>query len=143
MGQLTAKAHSLFDVYLILLLWLAPILFGIEGPARWILWTVCAVHLLVTAVSDTPLGLIKLIPFPVHGAIELLVGAAFPFVPLIFGFSHMPDERHLFYGLGFGLLVLWFLTDYRFRSTAWTKEAHVDTGVDVIGQRLGDHRHSH
>jgi len=140
MGQLTPKAHSLFDVYLIFFLALAPIMFGIEGPARWILWTVCVVHLLVTAISSTPLGMLKLIPFPVHGAIELLVGAAFPFLPLIFGFSHLADERHLFYGLGFGILVLWFLTDYKFKSSAWTKEAHVDTGVDLLGQNLGHHR---
>ena len=53
MGQLTPKAHSLFDAYLICLLFLAPILFGIDGTPRWILWAVCAVHLLVTAISDT------------------------------------------------------------------------------------------
>jgi len=142
MGQLTPKAHSLFDAYLICFMFLAPILFGIEGPARLILWAICAVHLLVTALSDTPLGMIRLIPFPVHGVIELLVGAAFPFLPLAFGFSHLPDERHLFYGLGFGILMMWFLTDYKFKSNAWTKEAHVDTGVDITAEHQG-HHHSH
>jgi len=141
MGQLTPRAHSLFDVYLICLLALAPILFGIEGPARWILWGICVVHALVTAASDTPLGMVKLIPFPLHGMIELIVGIAFPFLPLLFGFSYLPNERHLFYGLGFGLLVLWLLTDYRFKSTAWNKEAHVDTGVDITGEKLHGHTH--
>lgn len=147
MGQLTPKAHSLFDVYLICFLALSPILFGIEGPARWILWTVCAVHILVTAASKTPLGMVRLIPFPVHGMIELVVGLVFPFIPLIFGFSHLPNERHLFNGLGFGILVLWLLTDYKFISTAWNKEAHVDTGVDITAQNLVQqnlgHHHSH
>ena len=143
MGQLTPKAHSLFDVYLICFLALSPIMFGMDGLASWILWAVCAVHLLVTALSNTPLGMIKLIPFPVHGMIEFLMGLAFPFIPLAFGFSHLPNERHLFYGLSFGILVLWFLTDYKFKSTAWTKEAHVDTGLDIVGQRLTRNPHSH
>ncbi len=141
MGQLTAKAHSLFDVYLICLLALSPILFGIDGMPRYILWAVCLAHLVVTAFSDTPLGIAKLISFPLHGIVELIVGAVLPFVPLALGFSHLPNERHLFYGLGFGILVLWFLTDYRFKSNAWTKEAHVDTGVDITAENL--HRAHH
>ncbi len=142
MGQLTPKAHSLFDAYLICFLALAPILFGMEGMARWILWSICVVHFLVTAASNTPLGMVKLIPFPLHGMIELVVGAVFPFIPLIFGFSDLPNERHFFYGLGFWLLVLWFLTDYKFKSTAWTKEAHLDTGVDITAEHRAQ-RHSH
>lgn len=134
MGQLTPKAHSLFDVYLICFLFLSPILFGITGPAQWLLWAIGAVHFVVTMASQTPLGKVKLIPFPVHGMIELVVGIVFPFLPLLLGFSDLPNERHLFYGLGFGILILWFLTDYRFKSDAWTKEAHVDTGVDVASE---------
>ena len=139
MGQLTPKAHSLFDVYFICFLFLSPILFGMEGPARWVLWGICAFSVVVASASDTPLGLVKLIPFPVHGMIELVLGIAFPFLPYLLGFSNLPNERHLFYGLSFGTLVLWFLTDYRFKSTAWTKEAHVDTGVDITGHRVHGH----
>jgi hypothetical protein len=135
MGQLTRRAHTLFDVYLILLLSLLPILFGMEGTARWVLWSLCAIHFFLTILSDTPFGA-KVIPFPVHGMIELVVGLLLPVIPWALGFDFLPNERHTFVGLGFGVLVLWWLTDYKFRTGAWNKEMHADTGVDITAESL-------
>ena len=136
MGQFTRRAHCLFDVYLICLLALAPILFGFTtGPQR-VIWVLCAAHFLVTILSDTPIALIRIIPFPVHGMIELLVAILCPFAPAVFGFWDEPNARHFLFGLGFGLFVLWLLTDYKMKTQAWNKEAHVDTGLDITAQRL-------
>lgn len=129
MGQFTRRAHTLFDVYLICLLFLAPLLFDITGTARLILWVLCAAHLLLTVM-------IRAIPFSLHGAIELCVGVACPFVPFLFGFWDVPNARHFFIGLGFGILVLWLLTDYSMKTEAWNKEAHVDTGLDITAERV-------
>jgi hypothetical protein len=132
MGQFTRRAHRLFDVYLICLLFLAPILFGMEGMPRLILWVLCAAHLVLTAF-------IRVIPFTLHGMIEICVGIFCPFAPVLFGFWDVPNARHFFIGLGFGLMVLWVLTDYKLNTSAWNKEAHVDCGVDITAEHLNLH----
>jgi hypothetical protein len=129
MGQFTRRAHTLFDVYIVCLLFLGPLLFGIEGTPRLILWVLCAAHLFLTIM-------IRAIPFPLHGTIEICVALLCPFAPVLFGFWDVPDARHLFIGLGFGLMVLWVLTDYTLKTEAWNKEMHVDTGVDITAEHV-------
>ncbi len=136
MGQFTRRAHFLFDLYLVCLLGLAPILFGFTNRPWLVVWVLCAVHFLLTVFSDMPYAIAKIIPFPLHGNIELAVAVLCPFIPYFFGFWDDPNARHFFFGLGFGLLVFWLLTDYRMKTSAWNKEAHVDTGLDITAQRL-------
>ncbi len=129
MGQFTRRAHRLFDIYLIILLSLAPILFGFSETPSTIIWILCAAHFVLTV-------LIRVIPFPVHGMIELCVALISPFVPGTFGFWHDQNAAHFFIGLGFGLFVLWLVTDYRMETRVWNKEAHLDLGVDVTSQHV-------
>ena len=133
MGQLTRKAHGLYEIYLICVMLIAPIFFALEGTPRYILWGFALVQLLFRIA----------IPFPAQGVYEIIAAAALLFAPAGMGFWDHPNARHLYYGLSFGMFVFWLLTDYRFVSDAWTKEAHTDTGVDVTAQHLGMHNTTH
>lgn len=126
MGQFTRRAHTLFDVYLICLLFLAPILFDMTDTPRLILWTLSLALFFLTVLG-------RAIPFPVHGTFEICAAIFCPFAPVLLGFWDVPNARHFFIGLGFGFFVFWLVTDYKLATEAWNKEAHVDTGVDVTG----------
>jgi hypothetical protein len=135
----------MFDIYVICLLFLAPILFGMTGDPRMILWSLCAIHFLVVFFSKFGYGVIKILPMQVHGVLELLVGLSMPFMPYVFGFADMPNARHFFDGFAFFLLIFWFLTDYAYPGNAWTKGAEIgghshDDGHDHHGH---DHSHAH
>jgi hypothetical protein len=130
MGQLTPRAHGLYEVYLICVMALSPIFFAIEGTPRLILWGFAAAQVIL-----------RLFPMAVHGVYEIIAAAALMALPSLMGFWDDPNARHLYYGLAFGMFAFWFLTDYKFKSDAWTKEAHVDTGVDITAQHLGLHHH--
>ncbi len=134
----------MFDLYVISMFFLAPILWGMTGEPRMILWTIGVVHLLVVALSKFSYGLVKLIPMPVHGVIELLVGLSLPLLPYVFGFADLNNERHFFNGAAFGLLVFWFLTDYSYPGNAWTKGAEIDSRSHGHSHSQSDgHSHSH
>ena len=144
MRVITPQAHGMFDLYIICMLFLAPILWGMTGEPRWILWSLCLIHFLVVLTSKFTYGVVKLLPMQIHGLLELLVGLSLPFMPFVFGFADRPNERHFFFGASFLLLVFWFLTDYSYTGTAWTKGAemggHSHDGHD---HHQDDHSHAH
>jgi len=127
----------MYDIYVICLLFMSPILWGMTGEPRMILWSLCLVHFLVVLTSKFSYGIVKIIPMQVHGALELLVGLALPAMPFVFNFSDRPNERHFFFGAGFMMLVFWFLTDYSYPGSAWTK------GAEVGGHSHDGHHHHH
>jgi hypothetical protein len=127
----------MFDIYIVCMLFMSPILWGMTGEPRMILWSLCAIHLLVVATSKYSYGMVKILPMQVHGFIELLVGISFPFLPTVFNFTNKPNEVHFFTGAGFLLLVFWFLTDYGYPGNAWTK------GSEIGGHSHDGHGHHH
>jgi hypothetical protein len=136
MRIMTPRAHGLFDLYIIAMLYLGPVLWGMSGEPRAILWSLCAIHLIVVCSSKSTYGLVKIIPMPVHGFLELIVGFFLVACPYLFGFSDLNNERHFFNGAAFGILVLWFLTDYSYAVQPWTKGSEV-------GEHTHDHDHAH
>jgi len=134
----------MFDIYIICMLFMAPILWGMTGEPRMILWTLCLVHLLVVTTTKFGYGLVKMLPMQVHGFLELLVAISLPFMPTVFGFANLPNERHFFYGAAFILFVFWFLTDYSYTGNGWTMGADTGHSHDGHGHHHHDgHDHSH
>jgi hypothetical protein len=133
----------MFDIYIICLLFLAPILWGMTGEPRMILWTLCLVHFLVVCSSKFTYGIVKILPMQVHGALELFVGISLPFMPYLFGFTDRPNEVHFFNGASFFLLVFWFLTDYAYPGAAWTKGAEIGGNAHDGHEDHHHDRHGH
>jgi hypothetical protein len=127
----------MFDIYIIGMLFLSPILWGMSSEPRWILWSLCLIHFLVVFTSKFSYGVVRLLPMKLHGFLELLVGLSLPCMPYVFNFADRPDERHFFIGAGFLLLVFWFLTDYSYKGSAWTK------GAEIGGHSHDDQDHPH
>jgi hypothetical protein len=132
----------MFDIYIICMLFMAPILWGMTGAPRSIIWSLCLIHFLVVLTSKFSYGIVKVLPMQVHGFLELIVGLALPFMPYTFGFADQPDARHFFFGASFALLVFWFLTDYSYHGDAWTKGAEID-GHHHHHDHTHDHDHDH
>jgi len=79
-----------------------------------IAWGLAVVHLLMTLFTRFPLGLVKVIPFPIHGVVELVVGVVLVFaMPRLLGASLGPPARTFFIGAGAAILAVWALTRYR------------------------------
>jgi hypothetical protein len=68
----------------------------------------------MTLLTRFPLGLVKVIPFPVHGAVEVVVGVVLVLaMPRMLGASLDSPARTFFVGAGVAILVVWLLTRYR------------------------------
>ena len=76
-------------------------------------YSLAVVHLIVTLASDFPFGIVKIIPFTVHGWIERIVGPLLVAVPLILGFANEEIARNFYIAAGIVIIIVGVLTDYQ------------------------------
>ncbi|MEO8795782.1 MAG: hypothetical protein ABI390_09965 [Daejeonella sp.] len=111
MKIIAPRLHGFIDYILVVFLLLSPTLFGMTGLLANLTYALGAIHLLLTVFTGFSLGVIKVVPFPIHGLIELVVGIAL--IVCAFTLFRMHTLGHFFYaGLGIAVLLVWILTDY-------------------------------
>jgi hypothetical protein len=100
---------------MVIVLVIGPSVAGFRGRQSIFCYLLAVVHLLLTLVTRFPLGAVKVVGFPIHGSIELLVGLLLITLPWIANFSRGVLSRNFFVCIGLLVLVIWALTDYRGR----------------------------
>lgn len=114
MKILNPRVHGYIDYLVVLYFLAAPGLFGFSGLPATIFYVLAAAHLTLTLLTAYPLGVVKLIPFPLHGGIELLVGIALVALPWTLGFANTELlARNIYVLSGAVLFVAWLITDYK------------------------------
>src|SRR4029077_8283671 len=81
MKVLNPQIHGIIDYVSVLALALAPTLFGLQGISAMLAYALAVIHLIMTALTAFPLGLIRLIPLKLHGLVELIVGVSLLVLP--------------------------------------------------------------
>jgi hypothetical protein len=113
MKFLNPKIHGILDYAVVLMFLAAPKALGLDGIPAQLSYALAAVHLMVTVLTDFPLGAFKLIPLPIHGWIELAVAPALIAAPWILNFAAEPHARLFYIVSGGAIFATWLATDYR------------------------------
>jgi hypothetical protein len=113
MKFLDPRVHGYLDYAAVLGVALAPWLFGFGGTPALLCYVVAAMQLGMSLLTAYPLGIAKVIPFPVHGGVELAVGIFLVIAPWLFGFDGINAARNFFIAAGLGLGLVYLATDYR------------------------------
>ncbi|WP_426493279.1 SPW repeat domain-containing protein [Hymenobacter sp. 102] len=114
MKVLSPAAHGILDYLTVAFFAAAPSLFNLQGTYATVCYVLAVGYLLITLLTNFPLGLMRVIPFPVHGKLELVSGLALLVSPFLFGFADdNVTARNLFMGAGVVFLIVYFLTDWR------------------------------
>lgn len=112
MRILDARVHGVLDLITVMAFLLGPLLFGLGGSPAAIAYTLAIVHLVMTLLTRYPMGRWRVIPFPVHGIVELIVGVALLILPSYAGYAPGSPARKFYLGMGAAILVIWALTAY-------------------------------
>ena len=113
MRFIDARIHGVLDIVVVFIFLLAPLVFGLGGSPAAIAYILAAVHLVMTLLTDFPMGIRKTIPFFVHGIVELIVGVALLILPSYAGYGPGSPARRFYLAMGAAILVVWALTAYR------------------------------
>lgn len=108
MKPVTPRLHGVLDYGSCALMLAAPHLLKLGPTARKVSYALAGSYLLVTALTDFPLGLRREIPFPVHGKIELST------IPALLLTASLQDgrERAYFLALASTVAGAYALTDW-------------------------------
>ena len=113
MKVISPRIHGYFDFLTVFIFLLAPTLLGLGQLSAMLAYGLAVVHLIVTFASDFPFGIVKLIPFTVHGWIERMVGPLLIAIPFILNFSDEEAARNFYIAMGIIIIVAGMLTDYQ------------------------------
>lgn len=114
MKILNPRVHGYIDYLAVLYFLAAPSLFGFTGLPATIFYVIAAAHLVLTLLTAYPLGVVKLIPFPSHGGIELLAAVSLVALPWLTGFATSDAiARNIYVASGAILFLAWLVTDYK------------------------------
>lgn len=116
MRILDARIHGFLDLLTVFAFLIGPLLFGLGGSPAAIAFALALVHLAMTLLTRFPMGRRKVIPFPVHGIVELVVGIALLILPSFAGYAPGSPARRFYLGMGAAILVVWALTAYGARE---------------------------
>ena len=111
MKILTPTQHGYLDYVTVVLFLAAPSVLGLTGMAGVFAYLLAGIQLMMTLLTDFPLGVYKLVPFPMHGWVERIVGPVLIIVPFVFSFA---DAATTFYiVIGVVIIIVGMLTDYQ------------------------------
>lgn len=113
MRIISPKSHGILDYIVVLFLLASPTLFKMEGSLCLFTYVLGGIHLLLTIFTNFELGIIKMIPFPIHGLIEFFVAIALALVS--FWFNRNGNILGFYYYLYFAIAIMlvFILTDFK------------------------------
>lgn len=111
MQIISAKPHGVIDYLVVAFLLISPKLFGFTGLLANFTYAIAGVHFILTLLTNFNVGLFKVIPMPLHGLLELIVGIAL--IIVAFAVFNYTEAGMVFYSLfGGAVLMVWYFTDY-------------------------------
>lgn len=112
MKLMSPRQHGYVDYAVVVLLALAPLALRLPPVPTAVCYVAAVAHLVVTLLSDQPLGAARKIPFSVHGALETSLAAVLIAAPWLFGFSAEVPARTFSVVIGLALVLLALGTRY-------------------------------
>lgn len=113
MRILSPRIHGFIDYLAVVMLAIAPALFGFSGTPAYLSYAAGGALLLLSLLTAYPLGIAHLIPFTVHGGIEVVATFALIAAPWLFGFAQIDAARNFFLASGVALGLVYIVTNYK------------------------------
>jgi hypothetical protein len=109
---INGRMHGMMDYATVAATAAAPRALGFPRAAENLAYGLAAGYLGLSLMTDYPLSAKRMVPFKGHGATEVLLGMALPFLPRLLGFDDDRRARNFFLGLTALTAVTALMTDW-------------------------------
>ena len=111
MRFISPQIHGIIDILVVIFLLVSPSFFTFTELVIRFTYALAVVHLLLTLLTAYDIGILKIIPLPLHGLIEFFVSILL--IVLAYTWFRHDVTGKLYYILfGTEVLLTWFCTDY-------------------------------
>ena len=105
--------HGILDYITVIFLLLSPAIFKMEGNLCTITYALGIAHFCLTILTKFELGLIKIIPFKIHGILEVIISLFLAAVAFWF-YNELNLLGYYYYlTLSAVILLVFILTDFK------------------------------
>jgi hypothetical protein len=111
MKVISDTTHGILDYLTVAIFALAPGVLGLSGFAALVSYALAAIHLVMTLLTNMPLGVLKIIPMRLHALVEMLVGPVLVVAALVLP-NILGEKRQFFLVMGLAILAIWLLSSY-------------------------------
>lgn len=115
MKIISPKIHAILDYVVAIFLIVAPNLIDLSDFATNFSMTLGVIHFILTLVTIFKGGVTKIVPFPIHGIIELIVSLTLMVLAFTV-FGKNKTDHFYFACLAVAILSVYILTDYKTKS---------------------------
>lgn len=113
MKPITPAIHTVVDVLFCVAMALAPTLLRFGGTPATLCYAVAGGYFAFSMVTNTPTAPIRIVPFKVHGGVEIVAGLGLLAAPWLFGFAGIANAKGWFIATGVVTFVVFALTQWR------------------------------
>ena len=131
---INGRMHGMMDYATVAATAAAPRALGFPRTAENLAYGLAAGYLGLSLLTDYPLSAKRAVPFKGHGATEMLLGLALPFLPKLLGFENDRRARNFFLGLTALTAATALLTDW---NAPDADLEHADYELPLMGSRGG------
>ena len=111
--KINSRIHGAIDYGVVMFLLISPIYFGLADITSKFTYALGIIHLLLTISTKFVLGVFKIIPFKIHGLIELIVSLALIGVAYYLGNLEGDLSRYFYIAFAVAVFITWVMTDYK------------------------------
>lgn len=111
--KINPTLHGVLDYLVVIFLAASPALFQLPEMTAKFTYMLAGIHLLLTVCTDFKPGLIRIIPFRMHGMVEVVVSVALLCMAFYFGGKESVVARNFYIGVAAAVAFVWLLTDYK------------------------------
>ena len=112
MKFITPQVHAIIDILVTIFLFASPTIFGFTGQLAMFTYLLGIICIILILLTDFSIGVVKVIPFFVHGVVEFVIGVAL--IGLAYTLFNDNPEGKLYYVIfGTAVLLTWLFTDYK------------------------------
>lgn len=114
---ITPKRHGAIDYGFLVVGLVGPSLLGLNGAARVVFGLLALAQGTLNAFTDHALALRRVVPFRLHGRLELGGIPLYVVLPIVSGALEGSRAYALYFGAGATLLAVYILTDWNATDT--------------------------
>lgn len=111
--KLNSRIHGAVDYGVVLFLLIAPRVFLLPQITSYFTYALALIHLTLTILTNFELGVFKIIPFKIHGHIELIVSLVLIAVGFYLGSIEGDLSKHFYFSFALAVFLTWLITDYK------------------------------
>lgn len=109
--------HGIVDYLVVVFLLVSPSIFKLPPVTAAFTYALGGIHLLLTVLTKFELGIFKIIPFRIHGYIELIVAIALAGAAFYFNSIEGSLARNFYFGFALAVFLTWATSDYSAKET--------------------------